>query len=153
MRSIHHIWFIVSIVLGTLFIIWGSLAPSMPLIPGDIWLLLPGILLVLPSFFGVFEPKVIERRFIRCFNSAPSGRISLSHLSEALHLSQDNLQELILSLRVQGKIQAYFNSETGELMRTSSSDGRSCFVCGEPNITSAFCQVCGSEQPPSPIDF
>ena len=121
----------------------------MLLIPGDLWLVLPGIFMVLFGLLGILESRLIEQRFLKRFSSDPTGRLTPSSLAAEIHLSQEALLGLIFSLRGEGRLQAYFNSETGELIRASSADDLSCIVCGNPNVTSAFCEVCGSEHPSS----
>lgn len=142
----YSIWLTINTVLGILFIVWGSLAPELVLIPGDIWLILPGIVMILIGLFGFLEEKLIERRLLRFFSSEAFDRIPLDELSEEFSLDVESLRLLLLSLRVRGLLQVYFNSETGEVMKTSPSDDQACIICGEPNIGSNFCPVCGVEQ-------
>lgn len=149
MRAIYYVWFIVNIILGVFFIIWASLAPSMPLFPGDIWLILPGIIMVLIGLLGIFEAILIEKRCLRRLSSIDSREKTIDQLSEELHISSNALRELILNLRSRGLLHVSFNPDTGELINTDLSEDHLCIVCGEPNTLSKFCSVCGTEQSPS----
>jgi len=56
MRQTRYTWFIISSILGLLFLLWGALTPSRPLLPGeDSWLVLPGLLMFFIGIFGSFE--------------------------------------------------------------------------------------------------
>ncbi|MGC9778556.1 MAG: hypothetical protein HZR80_04885 [Candidatus Heimdallarchaeota archaeon] len=143
MRETHHIWYIVSTVLGLLFIIWGALTPNHPLIPGDVWLVLPGILLFVTGLFGIFEEYIIERRILKYFSNLQVDSISLDKLSSDLILDVDYLRVLLLQLRGQGKLLVYFDSATGELMLPKEVESPSCSFCAHPNVALDFCPVCG----------
>ncbi|MBD3192902.1 MAG: hypothetical protein GF308_19840 [Candidatus Heimdallarchaeota archaeon] len=146
MRVNSLLWLTINSVLGILFIVWGSLTPELVLFPGDLWLILPGILMVLIGLFAFLEGKIIERRLLRFFSSELFTRITLDQLSDKFSLSADSLRVLILSLRARGLLHVYFNSETGEVMKTSPPADQACIICGEPHIGSNFCPVCGVNQ-------
>lgn len=146
MRENHFIWFITSSVLGILFIIWASIAPSLTLIPGDIWMLIPGITLVVIGLLGIFDSMVSDRILLKYISKMENGRISLTKLSIDINLEISDLRELILTLRGQGKLKVFFDEETGEVVSSTLYQGITCSLCGEPLPTEHFCPICGTEK-------
>ncbi|MCF2142307.1 MAG: hypothetical protein K9W42_01215 [Candidatus Heimdallarchaeota archaeon] len=62
MQQTRYTWFILSSLLGLLFILWGALTPSRPLLPGDDpWLVLPGFLMFFLGIFGSIETLLSSR--------------------------------------------------------------------------------------------
>lgn len=62
MQQSRYTWFILSSLLGLLFILWGALTPSRPLLPGDDpWLALPGFLMFFLGIFGSIETLLSSR--------------------------------------------------------------------------------------------
>ena len=145
MRESSQIWFITTAVLGILFTIWGSIAPSLVLIPGDYWLLIPGILMIILGTLGVFDGYVLEQRIIKFFESFDEDKISLAEASKALNISEENLREMILGLRSHGKLKAYFSKETEEMLILSNYYEELCSYCGQPLYNNDFCSVCGKQ--------
>jgi hypothetical protein len=146
MRESHHVWFIVTACFGVLFTVWGSIAPSLTLLPGDYWLLLPGVLMIILGSLGIFEGYVIERRLIKYFAGLSTNQVSLKQASEALNISPNNLRELILSMRCRGKLKVHFSNESSELIIVAEYDEELCIHCGQPINDSEFCSVCGKSQ-------
>lgn len=142
MQENQYIWFIVNSVLGVLFIIWASIAPSMPLIPGNIWMILPGSVLFLIGTLGIAEGLILERRILKVILNAENGRISLEALSEPFHMDPRQILEIIISLRLRGKLHAYFDGDSGEIFLSQNYDGNTCSLCGEPINTNQFCSIC-----------
>ena len=69
MRDNQHTWFIVSGITGILFIIWGSIATdARPLIPGDVWLVVPGCMLLIISISGILEGLITDMRILKYFS-------------------------------------------------------------------------------------
>lgn len=147
MRESHYIWFIASSVLGILFIIWASIAPSLPLVPGDIWMLIPGITLVIIGLLGIFDSMVSDRVLLKYVSKMENERISLTKLSIEINLEISDLRELILTMRGQGKLKVFFDEETGEVVSSALYQGITCSLCGEPLATEHFCPICGTENP------
>lgn len=143
MHETHHIWHYVSTVLGLLFILWGALTPNHPLIPGDIWLIFPGLLLFFTGLFGILEEYVLERRILKHFSNLQVDSISLEQISSDLKLDVNYLRSLILQLRGQGKLSLYFDPSSGDIILPKEIKPKSCLFCAHPNVTSAFCPVCG----------
>ena len=144
MRENHFIWFISSGILGLLIIIWGSLAPSVQLLPGDIWMILPGILMVVICLLGIFDSIVSDRILSKYISKMDNERVSLEKLSTNLNLEISELRELILTLRSQGKLQVFFDEETGDVVSSKLYQGKTCVLCGEPLDTEQFCSFCGT---------
>ena len=143
MRETHHIWYYVSTVLGLLFVIWGALTPNHPLIPGDVWIILPGLLLFFTGLFGILEEYILEQRILKHFSNLQINSISLEQLSSDLMLDVMYLRAIILQLRGQGKLSVYFDSSSGELVLLKEVMSNSCSFCAHPNVSSAYCPVCG----------
>lgn len=146
MRENQYIWFIVNCVLGVLFIIWGSLAPSMPLIPGDYWIILPGSVLLFVGMLGIIEGIILERRILKMILLSDNGKISMEIIAEALHMDRKQIHEIIVDLRLRGKLQASFDAETGEVILSNISERNVCSVCGELINQNRFCIFCGTQQ-------
>jgi hypothetical protein len=146
MRETHQIWFIVTACLGVFFTIWGSIAPSLLLLPGDYWLLVPGVMMIVLGSFGIFEGYVIERRVIKYFAGFGADQVTLEQASDDLKISKDNLRELILSMRSWGKLKVHFSDESSELIIIAKYDAELCTHCGQPINNSEFCPVCGKSQ-------
>ncbi len=146
MRENHFIWFITSSVLGVLFIIWASIAPSLPLVPGDIWMLIPGIILVVIGLLGIFDSMVSDRVFLKYLSKMENERISLTNLSIDLNIEISDLRELLLTLRSQGKLKVFFDEKTGEIVSSKLYQGIICSFCGEPQSAEQFCSFCGTEK-------
>ncbi len=146
MRETHQIWFIVTACFGVLFTVWGSIAPSLNLLPGDYWLLLPGVLMIVLGSLGIFEGYVIERRLIKYFAEFGEDQVTLQQASKDLCVSPDNLRELILSMRSRGKLKVHCSDEFSELIIIAKYDAELCSHCGQPINDSEFCPVCGKSQ-------
>jgi len=147
MRENHYIWFITSSILGVLFIIWGSIAPSALLIPGDIWLIVPGILMVVVGLLGIFDSIITDRILFKYISNLENERISITKLSTDLDIEIPELRELILTLRSRGKLKVFFDEQTGEVVSSILYQGLTCSLCGEPLEKEQFCSVCGTEKP------
>ncbi|MHA1185840.1 MAG: hypothetical protein ACTSO7_11855 [Candidatus Heimdallarchaeota archaeon] len=143
MRESYQIWFIVTACFGVLFTIWGSIAPSLKLLPGDYWLLLPGILMIILGALGIFDGYVIERRVIKYFANIGKDQVTLEQASKDLSISPDNLREFVLCLRSWGKLKVHFSDESPELIIIAKYDAELCSHCGQPVTNSEFCPVCG----------
>jgi len=146
MRESHQIWFIVTACFGVLFTVWGSIAPSLVLLPGDYWLLVPGVLMIAIGILGIFDGFVLERSVIKYFAGLESDEVLLIQASEELNISEDNLRELILSLRSRGNLKVHFSDKSPELIIIVKYDEASCSHCGQPMNNSEFCSVCGKNQ-------
>ncbi|MHA1154553.1 MAG: hypothetical protein ACTSQK_00445 [Candidatus Heimdallarchaeota archaeon] len=146
MRENHFIWFITSSVLGILIIIWASIAPSLTLVPGDIWMLIPGIILVFIGLLGIMDSMVSDRILLKYISKMEDGRISLFKLSTDLNQEVSDLREIILTLRGQGKLKVFFDEDTGEVVSSIMYQGITCSLCGEPITTELFCSICGTEK-------
>ncbi|MFW9924876.1 MAG: PCI domain-containing protein [Candidatus Thorarchaeota archaeon] len=146
MRENYLVWFISNSILGVLFILWGSLAPSMPLIPGDIWLLVPGSIMLLLGIVGILENIIFENKLKKLFKEIPAEGITLTELAEKMNLEVDNLRDLLFSLRSQGKLQVIFNSQNGVLISSSTIADETCKKCGALMNNAPFCTVCGNKQ-------
>ena len=55
MRQTRLTWQLISTLLGVLFIIWGAITPQFPLLPGDVWLVVPGSLMFVIGVFGIVD--------------------------------------------------------------------------------------------------
>ena len=146
MRESSQIWFITTAVFGVLFTVWGSIAPSLVLIPGDYWLLVPGILMIILGVLGILDAYALEQKVIKFFENIEEEKISLADASEALNVSEDNLREIILTLRSKGKLKAHFSQETAEMLILTSFDEELCSHCGQPLTNNEFCSVCGKQE-------
>lgn len=144
MRENYLIWFSTSSILGVLFILWGALAPSMPLIPGDIWLIVPGSVMLVLGLAGIFENIIFENRLKKLLKQIPPEGIHLSELAEKMNFEENDLRALIISLRIEGKLQVYFNSQTG-VLTSSNIAGESCKICGALIDNNPYCMVCGNK--------
>lgn len=145
MRQNQLIWFISSSVLGVLFILWASLAPALPLIPGDIWLLVPGFLMLFLGFLGIFDLYLLKRS-VRNYlqkNLLVNESISLADLSTQTNFTINELRELIHTMRLKGELQVHFEENTGKIVKSDCSTDGYCKNCGEPKNQRQFCSVCG----------
>lgn len=147
MRQTRATWFIINSLLGILFIIWGAITNARPLIPGDSWLVLPGLILFATGLFGVFEDFLVDRRAIKFLSSQEADGKSLIEIAETINYDEKQLRELIMSLRAQSKITKYFDPISGFLVSHKLDDKCYCPNCGHPNFTNNFCTVCGKENP------
>jgi hypothetical protein len=145
-RELKHIWFIFSGIFGVLFIIWGSITPCLQNFPGDIWLIVPGILMVLFSLLGFLQKITFERQLLLALENTSSA-MTLRSLAATTGLQQSTVRKLFYSLRESGKLRAFINVKTGEIVTDLSEKGSFCPVCSEPITKSIhFCSVCGTEQ-------
>jgi hypothetical protein len=147
MRQTRTTWFIISSLLGLLFIIWGAIANPRPLIPGDSWLVLPGLLLFVLGLFGILDDFLVDRRVEKLISSQKADGKSLVEIAEIVNRDENNIREVILTLRAKGRITKYFDSSTGFLVSSQLDDETFCSYCGQPNQKSKFCSVCGIENP------
>jgi len=145
MRQTRITWFIISSLLGILFIIWGAITNTRPLIPGDSWLVLPGLILFAIGLFGVLEDYLMDRRVINYLNSRDAENKTLIEITDILNYDEKQLGEIIITLRAQGKMKKYFDPNNGFLVSQTQGDIIYCLYCTSPNITGNFCTVCGKE--------
>jgi len=150
MKQTRLTWFIISSVLGILFIIWGAIAfnpePAIPkLIPGDIWLILPGILMLFLGLFGIFEDYLADRKIIRYLSSKEANSKTIQEISEHLDIEVKILGELIFKLQLTGKLMKVIDTNTGVLKPFDSQISLTCTECAYPYVTSKHCPVCGTE--------
>jgi len=145
MRDNQHTWFIVSGITGILFIIWGSIATeARPLIPGDLWLILPGCMLLLVSIVGILEGLITDIRILKYFNKQTTKEIVPSVAAKDLRMSLDYFMQRILALKMNGKLLFSFHPTTGVILRTEIMNKYICTHCGHLDVTNEFCPVCGT---------
>ncbi|NHK32871.1 MAG: hypothetical protein FK730_16105 [Asgard group archaeon] len=147
MRQTRATWFIISSLLGLLFIIWGAIANSRPLIPGDSWLVLPGLLLFAIGLFGILDDFLVDRRVKKLISSQEADGKSLVEIAEIVNRDENNIREVVMTLRAKGKIAKYFDPSTGFLTSHQLGDETFCSYCGHSTQKSNFCSVCGIENP------
>jgi hypothetical protein len=138
-------WLIVLALSGLLFTIWGSLAPSYPLIPGDIWLLAPGLLLILSSAILYFSSYFLKHKVLLSLRSLPDSGASFTSIADQLHLSLNHLLLLVSCLRLEGKIALTIDEQKGLLIPTDPSKESVCSLCGQDKLSGSFCSFCGTE--------
>lgn len=61
MRQTRLTWQIISAILGLLFVIWGSITHLYVLLPGDVWLVVPGSLMLAIGIFGIIDDVIQEK--------------------------------------------------------------------------------------------
>ena len=136
MRDDKHTWFIVGGITGILFIIWGSIATdARPLIPGDVWLVIPECMLLIISISGILEGLIIDMRILKYFSGIETETITLSHAANDLNMDVDHLHEKILYLKLNGKLPISFDSSTA---RTDKEE--SIVKTNKANFFISFCQ-------------
>jgi hypothetical protein len=147
MRQTRTTWFIISSLLGLLFIIWGAIANPRPLVPGDSWLVLPGLLLFAIGLFGILDDFLVDRQVKKLISSRVADGKSIVEIAEIVNRDENNIREVVMTLRAKGEITKYFNPSTGFLVSSQIDDETCCSYCGQPNLKSNFCSVCGIENP------
>ena len=145
MRQTRITWFLVCIPLGLLFIIWGGLTNNHPLIPGDVWLVLPGCILFVVGVFGILDDFLVVRRASLFLASDNADNKTLSELAAVLNLDVNHVRELVLRLRSQGKLSKHFEPKSGFLVSIQDEKVNVCPICNHPDLTGSFCSVCGTE--------
>jgi hypothetical protein len=144
MRQTRITWFLASVIFGLLFIIWGSITNPRPLIPGDVWLVFPGLILFSIGVFGIIDDVYTNQLTLKFLISNEANNHTLKELATILNLNVDHLRELILRLRARGKLAKHYDISTGNLVPLQANT-KFCTYCGQPNLEGSFCQVCGME--------
>jgi UDP-N-acetylmuramyl pentapeptide phosphotransferase/UDP-N-acetylglucosamine-1-phosphate transferase len=116
MRQTRTTWFIISSLLGLLFIIWGAIANPRPLVPGDSWLVLPGLLLFAIGLFGILDDFLVDRQVKKLISSRVADGKSIVEIAEIVNRDENNIREVVMTLRAKGEITKYFNPSTGFLV-------------------------------------
>ncbi|NHJ47466.1 MAG: hypothetical protein FK733_06750 [Asgard group archaeon] len=145
MRQTRITWFLVCIPLGLLFIIWGGITNPRPLIPGDVWLVLPGSILFVVGVLGILDDFLVVRRATLFLTSENADNKTLNELATILNLDVDHVRELVLRLRSQGKLSKHFDSNSGFLVSIQDESVLVCPMCNHPDLKGDFCSVCGVE--------
>jgi hypothetical protein len=147
MRDNQHTWFIISGITGVLFIIWGAIATeARPLIPGDLWIILPGSMLLIIGIVGILEGLITDMRILRYFSELENEEISSSQAAEELNMDAEFFQQRILALKISGKLAISFIPTTGIIIKSDITNDRTCNFCAYPNVTKKFCPVCGTKK-------
>jgi hypothetical protein len=147
MRDNQHTWFIISGITGILFIIWGGIATdARPLIPGDLWLILPGCMLLIIGIVGILEGLITDMRILRYFSELETTEIPSSQAAADLNMDIDYFQQRILALKINGKLAISFLPTTGVIVKSDKTNERTCVFCAYPNVTKEFCPVCGTKK-------
>ena len=116
----------------------------MLLFPGDIWLIVPGILLIMSGILGILESRIENRGILKAIKSLETNEINLEELANNLNLEASYLREVILNLRIQGSLQVYLNSTTGNFEKPTEIENH-CLYCGEPKLKNSYCLFCGTK--------
>ena len=144
MKAIRNTWLILGILFGALFIIWGAITQNRPLIRGDVWLVMPGVLFFFMGILGFLEDLILSNKILKYLTSKKANNKTLTELSSELNIHIDELREFIFSLRAQGRLKISFNTTNGTLMTLDSKAKISyCKRCGHLNVINEFCPVCG----------
>ncbi len=145
MRQTRLTWFIISGVLGLLFIIWGAITPNIDLLPGDVWLILPGILMFFICLFGILEDVFTDWEISKYLLSDKSNNKTLEEIASDLKITIDIAKEKILTLRGKEKLTKAFDSKTGFFIPVDLDSTNTCKYCFHTDVISDFCPVCGSK--------
>ena len=89
----------------------------------------------------------MDRRAKKLISSQEADGKSLVEIAELVNSDENNIREVVMSLRAKGKITKYFDPSTGLLASHKLGDKTYCSYCGHPNLKSKFCSVCGIENP------
>ncbi|NHJ86534.1 MAG: hypothetical protein FK734_13800 [Asgard group archaeon] len=144
MRETYQAWFIISDILGIFFIIWGAITENHPLIPGDVWLVLPGIILFIVGTYGIIEGFLISKRLLFVVKKHLNDDLTLESLANYLNMTVESTRELLMIQRSRGKLPYTFDPESGILIQ--SSEIGICEQCANSNVTTLYCPVCGTIQ-------
>ncbi|HUT81723.1 MAG TPA: hypothetical protein VMZ29_11025 [Candidatus Bathyarchaeia archaeon] len=145
MRQTRLTWFIISGVIGVIFIIWGALTLNRLLIPGDIWLILPGILMFFIALFGILEDIFTEWETANYLLSERSDNKTLEEIASELKITVEKAKEKIFALRAKGKLAKIFDSKTGFLISADLDSIYTCLSCFHSDVINDFCPVCGTK--------
>jgi hypothetical protein len=125
----------------------------MHIVEGSYWMAWGGAILIIISL-GVFSTR---RRtagtVLGTLMSQEGEKVKLSTLADELEMSEKELRSAIIDLRVEGKVKAAFDKNTGEVIigepkptgRAVAAGSVYCAFCGYPLPPGArFCPSCGS---------
>ncbi|MBN1328482.1 MAG: hypothetical protein JXA54_03310 [Candidatus Heimdallarchaeota archaeon] len=153
MRQTRLTWFIINGVIGVIFIIWGAITQNRLLLPGDIWLILPGILMFFIGVFGILEDIFTNWEMSKYLLSERSDNKSLDEIASALKTTVEKTKEIIFNLRAKGKLAKTFDSQTGFLISADLKNIQTCLSCFHSEVIGDFCPVCGTEMTQKPKDI
>lgn len=138
--------------LGVLLIGWGLLS-YMHIVEGSYWMAWGGAILIIISL-GVFSTRRrTASTVLGTLMSHEGEKVKLSTLADELEMSEKELRSAIIDLRVEGKVKAAFDKNTGEVIigepkptgRAVAAGSVYCAFCGYPLPPGArFCPSCGS---------
>lgn len=136
-----------SMILGLILISWGILS-YFDILPGSIWIAFGGIWILGSAIATMLSRRSILKTVLYSLKSYK--RVKLEDLAKELNMRPDELRAAIIDLRVVGRINVRFDSETGEVVVGEEVERvretkRFCQYCGESIVeTARFCPSCGS---------
>jgi hypothetical protein len=136
--------------LGLLFVAWGSLA-YFRIVDGTPWIAFAGGVLILISISVFYNRRATSRTVQGTLSDHNGEKVELSKLAEELEMSEKELRAAIVDLRAEGRINAGFDKNTGQVMIgepkgvAKASVPVYCAYCRYPLPPGAkFCPSCGS---------
>ncbi|MHA2061986.1 MAG: zinc-ribbon domain-containing protein [Candidatus Sifarchaeia archaeon] len=151
-NSIPYVLFII----GIAFIAASLINFIRPGFPGSPWMLIPGGILLLIAIGSTVQRSRAKNAVLSALISYT--RIKIGQLASELNMTEDDVRDVIVDLRTEGKIKATFDNTTGEVIigtetvqtpqtviETEDSAQKFCPYCGEKIPSgSVFCPNCGS---------
>jgi vacuolar-type H+-ATPase subunit I/STV1 len=148
-------------IIGLIFLVVGLINLIRPGLWGNVWMLIPGGILLLIAIGAVIQRSSAKNAVMSALRSYT--RVSVAQLSSELNMSEEDVKAAIIDLRTEGKIKATFDHTTGEIIigtgmpqtpalqtppsvnETDVTSQKFCPYCGEKIISgSVFCPNCGS---------
>lgn len=116
-KSIGHgnIW---TLAIGIGFTIWGAIALVFQFVfdrsfPGTFWLLIPGGIMIIAAISNIISYRYNREKILGALKSYE--RVSMEQLASELDMKENEVKEVIVDLRTEGRLKASFDPETGDV--------------------------------------
>ena len=151
-NSIPYVLFLI----GIIFIVVALINLIRPSFYGSPWMLIPGGILLLIAISATVQRSRAKNAVLSALRSYT--RVKIGQLASELNMIEDDVRDVIVDLRTEGRIKVTFDNTTGEVIigtetvqtlqtviETEGIAHKFCPYCGEKIPSgSAFCPSCGS---------
>ena len=151
-NSIPYVLFLI----GIIFIVVSLINLIRPSFYGSPWMLIPGGILLLIAISATVQRSRAKNAVLSALRSYT--RVKIGQLASELNMIEDDVRDVIVDLRTEGRIKVTFDNTTGEVIigtetvqtlqtviETEGIAHKFCPYCGEKIPSgSAFCPSCGS---------
>jgi len=130
-------------IIGIIFIVVSLINLIRPSFYGSPWMLIPGGILLLIAISATVQRSRAKNAVLSALRSYT--RVKIGQLASELSMKEDDVRDVIVDLRTEGRIKATFDNTTGEVIIGTETFQTSQTVIETEDIAHKFCPYCGEK--------